>query len=328
MNNPGSYAGLDALIVLKPDHAFSEDEKYKLDQYIVNGGNAMFFVDGAKVDSVSLEGTFSQPLDLNLNDLFFHWGVRINSNLVKDLNAAKILMNVGNTGDQPQIVPVDWRFFPLLNHFGKHAITRNIDAIYGRFVSALDTVGGAQNIIKTPLLMTSPYTQIVTSPALISYNEARKNPDPAAYNGGSKLVSILLEGRFESLFKNRILPSDPRSADFVAQGNSGKVLIASDGDLVVNDFDYKRNTPLPLGYDRVLNKTYGNKDFILHALDYMTDADGLISARNKEVKIRLLDKIQIQEDKKFWQSINILLPLLIIAILGGLRYLVRMRKFA
>jgi len=328
MNNPGSYQGLDALVVLKPDSAFSDDEKYKLDQYVVNGGKALFFVDGAKVDSVSLEGTYAQPLDLNLNDLFFRWGARINYNLIKDLNCAKILMNVGNLGDKPEIQPVDWRFFPILNNFGKHPIARNTDAVYSRFLSSLDTVGGAPGIRKTALLMTSRYTQSINTPALVGYNEARKQPNPSEYSGGIKLASVLFEGTFNSLYQNRILPGDPRAATFKDSGNQGKVLICADGDVIVNDYDYKRKAPLPLGYDRVLNKTFGNKDFVMHALDYMTDAGGLITSRNKEVTIRALDKIKVQEKRKFWQSLNLLLPLTLIALFGAVRYFIRLHKYA
>jgi ABC-2 type transport system permease protein len=327
MNNPGSYQGLDALLVLKPDSAFSEEEKYKLDQYVVGGGKAMFFIDGAKVDSVSLEGTYAQPLDLNLSDLFFRWGARINYNLVKDLNSAQVLMNVGNMGDAPNIQPVDWRYYPVLNNFGKHPITRNTDAIYTRFLSTLDTVGGAAGIQKQPLLMTSPYTQSVNTPALVGYNEARQQPDPAEYNGGVKLAAVLFSGTFTSLFQNRILPGDPRASSFIAEGDQGKVLICADGDIAINDYDYKRNAPLPLGYDRVTNKTFGNKDFIMRALDYMTDANGLITARNKEVSIRSLNKILIQEKRKIWQGINLILPLALIGLFGLSRYVLRSRKF-
>lgn len=328
MNNPASYEGLDALIVLKPDSLFSEDEKYKLDQYVVGGGKALFFVDGAKVDSVNLEGTYAQPLDLNLGDLFFRWGARINTNLVKDLNCAQIMLNVGNMGDKPEIKPMPWRFFPILNHYGSHAITRNIDAVYTRFLSSLDTVGGAPGVQKSALLMTSPYTQLLNTPALVGYNDARKQPNPAEYNGGEKLAAVLLEGSFTSLFQNRILPNDPRHSTFKAEGKQGKVIICADGDVVVNDVDYKRSAPLPLGYDRVTNQTYGNKDFVMHALDYMTDANGLITTRNKEVSIRALDKIEIQENKKFWQTLNLLLPLILIALFGTIRYYLRLRKFA
>lgn len=327
MNNPESYSGLDALVVMKPDSSFSEEEKYKLDQYIVGGGRAIFFVDGARVDSVSLDGSYAQPLDLNLTDLFFKWGVRVNTNLVKDLNCAQILLNVGNVGDNPEIRPVPWRFFPLLNNFGPHTITRNINAVYTRFLSSIDTVGGAAAIHKTPLLMTSRYTQLVNAPALVGYNEARKEPEASEYTAGIKLAAVLLEGSFSSMFQNRILPGDPRAAGFKPNGAGGKVIVASDGDLIVNDFDYKRNAPLPLGYDRVAKQTFGNKDFVLHALDYMTDANGLINARNKQIAIRALDKIEIQENRRFWQLLNLLLPVVLIGIFGGLRYYFRIRKF-
>ena len=327
VNDPETYEGLDALMVLKPDVPFSEEEKYKLDQYVISGGKALFFVDGAKVDSVSLEGNYVQPLDLNLNDLFFRWGARINNNLVKDLNCASIPMNVGNMGDKPEIKAVPWRFFPLLNNFGTSPITRNMDAVYSRFLSSLDTIGGSAGIQKTPLLMTSPYTKLVNTPALVGYNEARQQPEPADYNGGIKLAAVLLEGSFHSLFENRILPADPRSKSFKPTGQ-GKVIICADGDLVVNDYDYRRNTPLPLGYDRASSNIFGNKDFVMHALDYMTDANGIITSRSKQISIRALDKIAVQKDKKFWQALNLLLPLVILGIFGAIRYYIRRRKFA
>ena len=327
VNDPETYEGLDALMVLKPDVPFSEEEKYKLDQYVIGGGKALFFVDGAKVDSVSLEGNYVQPLDLNLNDLFFRWGARINNNLVKDLNCASIPMNVGNMGDKPEIKAVPWRFFPLLNNFGTSPITRNMDAAYSRFLSSLDTIGGTSGIQKTPLLMTSPYTKLVNTPALVGYNEARQQPEPAEYNGGIKLAAVLLEGSFHSLFENRILPADPRSKSFKPTGQ-GKVIICADGDLVVNDYDYRRNTPLPLGYDRASSNIFGNKDFVMHALDYMTDANGIITSRSKQISIRALDKIAVQKDKKFWQALNLLLALVILGIFGAIRYYIRKRKFA
>jgi ABC-2 type transport system permease protein len=327
VKDPETYDGLDALMILKPDVPFSEEEKYKLDQYVIGGGKALFFVDGAKVDSVSLEGNYVQPLDLNLNDLFFRWGVRINNNLVKDLASATIPMNIGNMGDKPEIKAVPWRFFPLLNNFGPSPITRNMDAVYSRFLSSMDTVGGSASIRKIPLLMTSPYTKLLNTPALVGYNEARQQPEPSEYNGGVKLAAVLLEGSFNSLFENRILPTDPRSKTFRATGQ-GKIIICADGDVVVNDFDYRRNTPLPLGYDRASTNIFGNKDFVMHALDYMTDENGIITSRSKQISIRALDKIAVQKDKKFWQAVNLLLPLVLLGIFGALRYYIRRRKFA
>ena len=327
VNNPVSYEGLDALLVLKPDQRFTEDEKYNLDQFVVGGGKALFFVDGAKVDSISPEGTFAQPLDLNLSDLFFKWGVRVNANLVKDLTSAAILLNVGNMGESPQLKPLPWRFYPLLNRFGPSPITRNIDAVYTRYLSSLDTVGGAAAIRRTPLLMPSPYTKTLAAPVLVAYNEARQQPEPSEYRGGTQLASVLLEGTFTSLFQNRILPNDSRKGTFRASGPDGKVLICADGDVIVNDFDLRRNTPFPLGYDRVSQNVFGNKDFVIHALDYMLDPDGLITARAKQISIRLLDKIRVQEERTVWQFLNLLLPMGLIGLFGAVRYGLRRRKY-
>ena len=248
MAKPGPIAGLDAILVPKPDRPFSEDEVFKLDQFVVNGGRALFFVDGQRVDSVNNEGTYAQPLSLNLDALFFRWGVRVNRDVVKDLYCAPIPLNVGNLGDKPNVQLVPWRFYPLLNNFGTsgNPIVRNLDALLSRFVSTLDTVratgGDGQPIRKTPLLLTSPYTQILKAPALISYNEARQQPDPKTYTGGVKIVGCLLEGRFKSLYANRVLPGDPRAAGFRsgdsrAVGEPSRVLVCSDGDLIINDVD-------------------------------------------------------------------------------------------
>ncbi len=326
LNEPGSYDGLDALMVLKPDDPFSEAEKFKFDQYLVKGGRALFFVDGARVDSVAPEGSFAQPMELNLGDLFFKWGIRVNQNLIKDMNCALIPLNVGNMGERAQIQPLPWRYYPLLNRFSDHVITRNLEAVYSRFLSSIDTLGGGP-LVKTPLLMTSPYTRLVNAPVLVSFNEARQQPAPDEYQGGVHLAAVLVEGLFTSLYHNRILPSDPRYDGFAASGEGGKVIVAADGDLVVNDIDYQRQVPLPLGYDRITRNLFGNKDFVLLALDYLTDSEGLITARNKEIRIRLLDKIRIAEEKTFWQVINVLIPILLVGLCGGIGSWLHHRKF-
>ena len=196
-------------MVVKPDVPFSEDDKFKLDQFVMKGGKALFFVDALKIDSVGREGTYAYPTDLNLGDLLFGYGVRLNPNVAKDLElCAAIPMTVGMTGDRPQIELVPWRYFPLLNHFGSSPIVRNLDAVYARFVGSIDTVQ-AEGITKVPLLSTSRYTQLVKAPALVSYNEARTEPDPKAYNAGPQVVAYLLEGSFRSLYRNRIFRTIP-----------------------------------------------------------------------------------------------------------------------
>jgi gliding-associated putative ABC transporter substrate-binding component GldG len=328
MTKPDPIANVDAVLVLKPDVPFSDDEVFKLDQYVVKGGRALFVVDGQRVDSVNAEGTYAQPLSLNLDNLFFRWGVRVNRDIIKDMYCALIPLSVGNTGDKPNVQLLPWRFYPLLNNFGQsgNPIVRNLDAVWGRFVSTLDTVQ-AIGIKKTPLLLTSPYTKILKTPALISYNEARQQPDPETYNDGIRLVGCLLEGRFQSIYANQIVPGDPRANGFQAQGNPSRVLICSDGDLAVNDVDYKRNTPYPLGFDRFTRTTYANKDFTLNAIDYLVDPNGVIAARARQVTLRPLDKIRVDANRTGWQALNILGPLALLGLVGVVWQVVRKRRY-
>ncbi len=328
MTKPGPIAGLDVILVPKPDKPFSEEAIFKLDQFVVNGGRALFFVDGQRVDSVNNEGTYAQPISLNLDDLFFRWGVRLNRDVVKDYYCAPIPLNVGNLGDKPNIQLVPWRFYPLINNFGSsgNPIVRNLDAVLARFTSTLDTVR-APGIQKTPLLLTSAYTKVLKAPALISYNEARQQPDPKTYNEGVKIIGCLLEGRFQSLFANRILPGDPRAAGFRAEGVASRVLICSDGDLIVNDVDYKRNAPYPLGFDRFTRNTFANKDFALNAIDYLVDPNGVIAARARTVILRPLDKIKVDANRTGWQLLNLLGPLALVGIIGFMWQVARRRKY-
>lgn len=326
VQNPENWDKGDLLIISKPDTPFNEDEKFRLDQFVMRGGKLLLFADGARVDSVSLEGTFAQPLDINLDDLLFKYGCRINQNLIKDLSCAMIPLNVGNMGDKPQIKPMPWRFFPLINNFGKHPIVRNLDALYARFPSSIDTIQ-VEGIKKTPLLLSSRYTQLRKAPVLVGYNEARQQPDPREYNAGEKPIAMLLEGSFSSLYNNRLLPNDPRMKSFVGKSKPTQIIVVSDGDLIVNDIDYKRNAPLPLGYDRLSGNTFANRDFALYAVDYLADSEGLITARNKQVTLRPLDKLRLKEERTQWQLLNLLGPLVLIGLIGAAWQWNRKRRY-
>lgn len=326
VQNPENWDKGDLLIISKPDTPFDEDEKFRLDQFVMRGGKLLLFADGARVDSVSLEGTFAQPLDVNLDDLLFKYGCRINQNLIKDLSCAMIPLNVGNMGDKPQIKPMPWRFFPLINNFGKHPIVRNLDALYARFPSSIDTIQ-VEGIKKTPLLLSSRYTQLRKAPVLVGYNEARQQPDPREYNAGEKPIAMLLEGSFSSLYNNRLLPNDPRMKSFVGKSKPTQIIVVSDGDLIVNDIDYKRNAPLPLGYDRLSGNTFANRDFALYAVDYLADSEGLITARNKQVTLRPLDKLRLKEERTQWQLLNLLGPLVLIGLIGAAWQWNRKRRY-
>lgn len=329
VNLPGqpTLEGLDAVLVIKPDSAFTEADKYKLDQFIVNGGKALFFVDALKADTINKATTLVVPQDLNLSDLFFRYGVRLNDNLVQDLNAALIPLNVGRLGDRPQIQPLAWRFFPLINTFSGHPIVRNLDAVYVRYASSMDTVRAA-GIKKTPLLFTSKYTKIIPAPVQIDFDEARTEPDPAAFVAGNVPLAYLLEGRFRSLYANRITANDPRAKSFKPYGQASRIMVCADGDIPINDIDPQTDRFLPLGLDRFSGATFANKDFVLNAVGYLVEPGGIITARAKQVTLRPLDKLKVQDERLQWQLLNVGLPLVLIALFGVLHAFVRKRKFA
>jgi ABC-2 type transport system permease protein len=307
-----TFQGLDAMILPKPDFPVDDSTKYKIDQFVMGGGRMLFFVDGLKVDSVGLEGNYAQPLDLNLTDLLFKYGVRVNSNIIKDAGScAMIPMVVGDMGDKPNIQPIPYRYYPLINNFGKSLITNNIDLVFSRYVASIDTVK-ADGVTKTPLLMTTPYTKVLNAPAFVTFNDARTEADQAEYQGGVKTIAYLLEGKFQSLYKNRLLPN----ADFKSESLPTKIIVCSDGDLIVNEVSQKTGNPMPLGYDKISKHTFGNKDFMLNAIDYLIDENGVIQARGKEVKLRPLNKIKTRDERTFWQILNIGLPVGLVLIFG------------
>lgn len=332
VNLPKREASLqeyDAVILAKPTERFSEREKFILDQYIVKGGRALMFLDALHVDmdSASGEGTLALPYELNLSDMLFRYGVRINQNYVQDMVSGNYPVVTGNMGEQPQIRMLPWPFFPVINTFGNHAIVKNMDAISGKFVSDIDTVR-ATGIRKTPLLFTSQYSRVLSFPVKVGFNDLRNDLSPASYNAGSKAIAYLLEGRFTSLYKNRILPPDVSKSDFSAQGSAGALVVCSDGDMIRNEFNLKTGDPLELGSDPFSGTFYANKDFVLNALEYLLNDKGIITAKGKEIKIRPLDKVKLAEDKLFWQLVNLVLPLVLIIAYGIVRFYLRKKKYA
>lgn len=322
-----TFEGLDAIILPKPDYPVDDSTKLKLDQFIVSGGKALFFVDGLQIDSIGLEGTYAQPLNSNIEDLLFKYGVRINKNMVKDgASAAVVPMVVGNMGDKPNVQPIPYRFFPLINNFGNSLITKNLDLIMTKFVSSIDTVQ-SPGIKKTPLLMTTPYTRVLNAPVLVTFNEARTETEADTYQAGVQTIGYLLEGTFSSLYKNRLLPTDERLKFYPENPRPSKIIVCADGDLIANEINRKTGNPMPLGYDKVSQHTFGNMDFVMNAVDYLIDDNGVITARSKEVKLRPLDTIKTRAERLFWQGLNIGLPLAFLAVFGAITFLVRKQKF-
>ncbi len=319
----------DALIIAKPTKIFSEVDKYLLDQYIMRGGKILFLIDkvNASMDSLSRDDYFAGPGNLNLDDQLFKYGVRINPDLVQDRRSGMYPVITGEVGGKPRIQMIEWPFFPLIGEFANHPVTRNLDAILTRFCSSIDTVK-APGIKKTPLLMTSPYSRKIATPVHININELRKNLRDSDYSTRFIPVGILLEGKFTSLYKNRFPPQGFESSQKRDESNPTKLVIIADGDLARNDVNPRTNQPQPLGFDPMTNRTFANKDFLLNIMAFLTDENGLIQARNKEVRIRPLDKVKIKDGRVKWQVLNLTLPLLILIAYGVLRSYLRKRKFA
>lgn len=319
----------DALIFPKPTTTFSQAEKYHIDQYIMNGGKTLFFVDALRVnmDSASGEGTFAFPYETGLDDMFFKYGARINRDYVQDIICGEYPIVAGNMGDQAQIRMLPWPFFPMVNNFGNHPIVKNLDAVSMKFVSTIDTVK-AEGIEKIPLLKTSQYSMVNQAPVKVAFNELRKNLDPERFNHGSKNVAYLLKGKFTSIYKNRILPNGISKGGFKELGEETSILICSDGDMIRNEFSLKDGTPMELGLSPYSQMKFANKEFVMNAVDYMLNDQGLIVSKNKSFAIRPLDKVKVANEKLKWQLINLVLPIVLLIAYGVLRAYWRKKKYA
>jgi ABC-2 type transport system permease protein len=322
----------DALVIAKPDTAFSEKDKFIIDQFIMRGGKVLWLIDPvfASMDSLEVhETTLGMAQELNLEDMLFRYGVRLNTDLLMDLNALSIPLRTGQVGDQPKIDFFPWYYFPVITPLEDHPIVKNLNAIKTEFVSSIDTIKVA-DVKKTILLKTSLYTKTISTPALITLSILEKEPDQREFTGPQKTVAVLLEGEFRSNFENRIPPEIKNSRDigFVAKSKPTKMIVVSDGDVIKNQLHFSKGYPMPLGYDQYTQQSFGNKDFILNALDYMLDDSGLISIRSREVKLRLLDMTRVNNNKIIWQAFNILFPVLLVVIFGLIRNFLRKRKYS
>lgn len=331
LSQVADLGSLDALVVAKPKTAYTEPEKFKLDQFITHGGRAMFFLDALRVDldSVSRNGAaLATPYALNLDDLLFKYGLRLNPNLLLDLNSGQIPLVTGMEGNKPKIEPMPWQLYPLINRFSPHPITRNLDAVYLKFVGNLDTVK-AVGIRKTPLLTTSRYTRVLPAPVPINFNDARLEPNPKLYQSGFQPIGYLMEGRFSSLFANRVEPGTMRyQPEQDAKAKPSKVLVIADGDFIRSDLDPKTGRPFRLGFDRLANTEFANRELVLNATDYLLDETGLIAVRGKQITLRPLDKVKLAEQRLRWQLLNLGAPLVLLAAFGALRVWRRKRRYA
>jgi gliding-associated putative ABC transporter substrate-binding component GldG len=331
VQNTARLKNYDATIFLKPTADFSNEELYDIDQFIMNGGKSLFFLDGLimDVDSIKEFGAMALPVETGLDNLLFKYGVRVNNDILQDVNSGNFPIVTGNLGKDPQIQLLPWPYYIILNKYANHPIVRNMNAVYGKFVSSIDTVA-ANGIKKTPLIFTSDYTRKLKGPIHINFETLKDEMKPENFNLKNVPVSYLLEGEFTSAYQNRLPPKGKEAAKRKDKSSKNSIIVASDGDLLLSEINKKNDQPFPLGVDPYANhpSNFANDQLILNMLNYLLDEDGLIISRNKELKIRPLDKVKASEDKLWLQLVNVALPIILIVLFGIFRYYWRKRKYA
>lgn len=330
----------DAIVIAKPTKPFSEKDKFIIDQYIMYGGKVLWLVDHVNADMDSLQSTESMmgvTLNTNLDDQLFKYGVRLNNNLLLSYPCAQIGLVTGQ-GANMQSALLPWYYFPLLNAASQHPIVRNLEAVKSDFTSSLETTTSAPEIQKIPLLKTSDYTKISSAPVYISLKILNDRPDPRMFPHKGQVTAYLLNGKFSSLYENR-LPDAIISSNEIAFKNESvptSMIVVADGDIIRNqlaqlDYAKKNNkrvgAPLPLGYDQYTNNTYGNKHFIENAISYLVDGEGLISINARELKIRALDINKVNKNQIAWQVLNVVLPSALMILFGIALAYIRKKKY-
>lgn len=320
------------LIVAKPTQPFTYKDLYIIDQYIMRGGKVLWLVDPLTADMDSIQSkakTLAVSNITGVEDPLFKYGVRMNTNLVMDLQCVQVPIVTGEYGNnQPQMTYYPWNFFPEISPNSANIITDKINPIKMMFVSTMDTVdNGSTAIKKTPLLFTSRNTRLLNAPAEVSLQMLKQKQDPRLFNQGSLMVAMLLEGRFTSAFKN-MLSSDMTDNPLLANrdmSDSTAMIVVGDGDLIKNDFI--NGQVVPLGYDKYTKQMFGNKEFLVNCVNYLCGDQDLIPLRSREVIVRKLDMAKIDREKTFWEVFNIISPLLVIAILGTVVVIIRKKLY-
>lgn len=316
----------DLAVIAKPTKPFTEEQVEVLDQYVMNGGKTMWLLDQVQADFDSLKNTGSMLAynkDQSLGEMLFKYGVRLNANLVKDEIGTPIKLAIGKQGSETQYGDFVWKFAPFVYPEAEHPIVKNIEGVKLDFASSIDTL--KNGVSKTVLLSSSKYSMLVGVPNEISFEVLNEETTPELFEGkGSYIMGVLLEGNFTSVYKNRVLPFNLKEPQY--ESKPTQMVVISDGDIVRNQVDSK-GTPLELGYDRWVNKLYGNKEFLLNTVNYLLDDNGLIDLRTKEVKIPMLDKMRVSQRYNTIQLIVLILPIVIVMFFGAIFIVLRKRKF-
>ncbi|MFN8325604.1 MAG: gliding motility-associated ABC transporter substrate-binding protein GldG [Flavobacteriaceae bacterium] len=319
----------DLVVVAKPTEVFTDAEKQVMDQYVVNGGKTLWLVDQVNMEMDSLMSTgenLAFPRDLNLNDMFFKYGIRIKPDLIKDVMATPIALATGEQGSATQYTQYPWMFSPLIypDEKTKNPIVSNLDGLKFEFASPIELLNNS--IKKTVLLQSSPYSKLIGTPSEIKLSMVEERPEQKEFTGGGKYpVAVLLEGQFHSVYENRVLAFKDNS--FKSVGKENKMIVISDGNVIKNQLD-KNYQPMELGYDKWTNNLYGNKEFLLNCVNYLLDEKGLINIRSKEVALPILDKEKVYASYTSSQIITVGLPLVVLLVFGLLFTYLRKRKYA
>ncbi len=326
--NPSDLANFKIIFIEGPREIYSEREIYLLDQYVMNGGNLVVMVDGVAVDisQAGGEGTFAMPVDSGLENLLFKYGIRVNKDLIQDLNFGYFPVMAGNFGNQDQMVPLPWPFYIQAGVMQEHPITKGLDVIYYRFASSLDTVM-AEGVKKTPLIFSSDNSRILTAPVRVAFSDMDQAPQYESFSIQNLPMAYLLEGEFTSLYKNRFLPEGFAKTDFKESGN-GKVVVFGDGDVFQSQRSLQDGSPLALGEDPFSQMTFANKLLLRNMVKYLVDPNGIIASRTRTFQIRPLNKVKVAQQKVFWQFVNVLAPIIILLLIGAFVWWIRNQNYS
>lgn len=321
-----SLKDVDAIIIAGPDSGFAEADKYIIDQFIMRGGKVLWLIDNISVEMDSLSsspGTMAMVKNLNLNDQLFKYGVRINYDIIQDLQCAQIPVNTALSGAQPKWTPSPWPYFPVIFSYSKHPVSKSLDVLKTEFPSSIDTVGEDNKTRKTILLTSSKYSKCFSAPAAIRLDILKKKPDIRQFSSKYLPVAILLEGTFSSLFNNRVPPeiSENKDIGFLSESKPSKMIVVSDGDVIRNlvRVTGDKSYSIPLGTDQWFPKIFyaGNRQFIVNAMNYLLDDKGTIAIRSRELELRVLDKKKTTEERVLWQFVNTVIPVFAVIIFGA-----------
>jgi len=328
-DDPKILSPYKAVIIAKPQERFSESDKYILDQYLMNGGRIMWLVDAVNitVDSLRKSGEAVGILsDINISDQLFKYGVRINPVIVQDIQAGMIPVSIAKPGQQPSIVPAPWLYSPLLIPQPNHSITRNLNVVTSEFVSTIDTVNNDLDLERSVLLRSSRYSKVDQVPVYITLALVNQKPDRREFTQSFLPTAIAQKGVFKSIFENRLKPNNINSdVPILISSKPTKMIVVADGDIIKNKVRFKGTNPkvLPLGFDEMTNTTFGNKDFIVNAVNYLCDDEGWMNLRSRSYTLRMLDKSKVSEQSFYWKLFNLIAPIFFLALIASLVFYYR-----